>query len=214
LIQACLVASDISGLDANLNVETKGCIEVEWIKFVDKTRRELKDTNFVGSYEQPVIIHSIAGYIGGVNELFAWAGKLYRYKDPRNEGGYGAVSSRFQGFANNAKRNYILHRSHYRYRKVISQFSLPRCFRYVQLVFRIPSSDQQTASLLIELYVFYYNYRLFIYIYIYIVPAFQRCQQLSENSRELHEFLRGLMHTLRSLGQVFLQVSIYRQGSK
>jgi len=87
--EACLVASDIAGSDKFLNLETKGYIEVEWKKYVDRTRREVKDINFLESYQQPIIIHSTVGYIGGVDQLFKWAYQVYRYKDPRKDGAYG-----------------------------------------------------------------------------------------------------------------------------
>lgn len=135
--EAKVIAEDIVEKDANLDLETKGHVEVAWLKYLEKLRGELNNSSLrFQDPAEPVIIHSVIGYIGGLDELMLWANKTYKYADPRVHEGYDQVRYQLGGMTKTAFTSYINSSQH----------------DFVELVFDIADTQSADNRVVIELF--------------------------------------------------------------
>lgn len=82
--EAKLMAEDLVGsTGGKLQLEVRSFVEADWLGYLQQKKRELRGQAFQHAEDEPIVIHSALGYLGGVDGLLQWAGKAYSYTDPR-----------------------------------------------------------------------------------------------------------------------------------
>lgn len=107
--EAKLVAEDIVHVDdMNLQLESKGMLEYQWLDYLSQQKRALGGKALEHDASQPLVVHSALGYLGGLDELLAWATNTYAdYSDPRDEPEYAEVEDELQTLADREFAAYI-----------------------------------------------------------------------------------------------------------
>eukprot|EP00462_Mataza_sp_D1_P000297 CAMPEP_0175090836 /NCGR_PEP_ID=MMETSP0086_2-20121207/1574_1 /TAXON_ID=136419 /ORGANISM="Unknown Unknown, Strain D1" /LENGTH=934 /DNA_ID=CAMNT_0016363523 /DNA_START=59 /DNA_END=2863 /DNA_ORIENTATION=+ len=79
--EARLIADDLANGDSTLQIEVRSLIEVDWLDYLAQKKRELGGKAYTHG-NQPLCIHSVLGYIGGLDGLLMWANEKYMYEVP------------------------------------------------------------------------------------------------------------------------------------
>lgn len=104
---AKLIADDVVHNGSQLELETMSLVEADWVDYLRKKSLELGSRAFRHDVRQPLVVHSAEGYIGGVDDLIAWAARTYQYADPRKEKEYAQVETHLATLAAEDFARYI-----------------------------------------------------------------------------------------------------------
>lgn len=103
---ATQIGRDLAGKDNHLELNTEHFLESDWIRWVAQKKKEEKGNAFQHGQE-PMVIHSVEGYIGGVADLKAWAKNKYEYTDSRPAQEYEeTATAKFNELLRNSKNKY------------------------------------------------------------------------------------------------------------
>lgn len=88
--EAEIVLSTVASNNEDVTIEYKKLIEDEWIEYLPTLKRTHQGSAFEARANEPFIVHSLYGYIGGVEELIKIVTKEYGYVDGRGSPEHGA----------------------------------------------------------------------------------------------------------------------------
>lgn len=105
--EARLIAEDLAQADPKLVIEIRSLVEADWLAYLGQKKRELRGRAFQHSESEPLVIHSVLGYLGGLNGLIEWGKNSCGYKDPRQLKAYSSLVSEFATMAHNEFNDFI-----------------------------------------------------------------------------------------------------------
>lgn len=132
--EAKQIAEDLVAFDPTLQIETRTLIEVEWLDYLAAKKRELGGKAYMHG-NQPLCIHSVLGYIGGLDGLLMWAGDKYDYELPAEMASTNhALREKFQELAQNEFDEYMAKQSR---KFVYMDFGIPGTVDEQRVVFEL-----------------------------------------------------------------------------
>lgn len=105
--EARLIAQDLAESNPVLQIEVRSLAEADWLDYLTQKKRELGGKAFRHMSEEPMIIHSVIGYLGGVDELVAFGETTYKYSDPRKSPLYSNFDKEFADHSQNDFNTYM-----------------------------------------------------------------------------------------------------------
>lgn len=104
--EARIIAQDVASLNSSLQVEIRSMVEADWVAYLNLKKRKLRGRALQHAENEPLVIHSVLGYLGGLDDLVSWAGED-GYEDPRKMEQYQSLAGEFTRTARGDFDDYI-----------------------------------------------------------------------------------------------------------